>query len=81
MGNKLFRPLNDIIAQSCRNTISRSCHYGKPDVKKFLCTIINQFQENEKEKIKIAKLRSKECSDRKFYKMENIGHPQMMLGG
>ena len=29
----------------------------------------------------MANLRSKECSDRKFYEIENLRHPQIILGG
>ncbi len=29
----------------------------------------------------MANLRSKECSDRKFYKLKNLRDPQIMLGG
>ncbi len=32
-------------------------------------------------KILLTNLRSSECSDRKFYKVENLRHPQIVLGG
>ena len=36
-------------------------------------------QRKSLKKIQIANLRSKECSGRKYFKIENLGHPQIML--
>ncbi len=40
-----FCPLNDLVAKSHRNNLSRSSNYKNPDLKKFLC-VTKQFGEN-----------------------------------
>ena len=79
VGGDFFCPLNDLVAKSHRNNLSRSSNYKNPDLKKFLC-VTKQFGENYPIRFKLQIKGPMRAQTELFYKIENLGHPQVLVG-